>query len=593
MGDSSLKKALHLVWMRCKGWLIGSVLISIVLGLNPIAILWVSKELINAVADLIMKNADNQLLMMQLLAIQFLLFLLASVLKGLQILLNSQAEIQLDHELQKRVSSKATTVPLAYFDIPDFYNHMSRVTRGMGNRFLGPIKSLMEIGKESISIVSFLIYLFTVHWSLVVLSLLAAIPIFVMQSKFGQQRFGLMVKLSPLARETFYFGNLMQDRQTAKEVRLFGLGFHLMRRWSELFWQNAGHQIKLLRRQQTVTVGLDAVTALFYLASAGIIVWLTGRQTIRVGDFVAIGQAVQGTQQAVNVIAMQMARLYEQSLYIHDFFRFLEFEEPSLTQKQGTKPFPMPLVEGISVENVSFRYHGAQEDTLKRVSCTIRPGEKVAIVGENGSGKTTLVKCLMGLYGVQEGQICVEGLTLAEIDPQEMYRHITVIFQDFTRYQISARDNIAFGHIEEAGDQERLKAAARQSGAEAFVHRLPQGYDTYLGRYLHEGVDLSGGQWQKIALARALFRDAEIVILDEPTAALDPEAELDVFRQFDLLTRNKTAIFISHRMSAARMADRILVMKNGELIESGSHDELISLDGEYAKMYRMQAQWYA
>ncbi|HEU4964486.1 MAG TPA: ABC transporter ATP-binding protein [Bacilli bacterium] len=593
MNIGYLRKAFAYVWRCGKGWVLFSILAYLINGLLPLLTIWVSKEMINVVSAYLLQPSSDPTPVFRWLLLQFMIVLFGSALSNLQNYMNRRMEIRLDHDLHQMVSKKTTTAPLAYFDIPHFYHHINRVTAGVGTRFLSPVRSTLTVGKELITISSLLVYLFSVHWSLALLSLLAAVPIFLVQSKFGGQRFSLMMHQTPVAREANYISMLLKDRQTAKEIRLFNLGRYLIERWSGKFWQNADGQLKLSRRQQLTGVGLDGLTGLFFALAAGVIVWLTrSTRTIRIGDFIAIGQAVQSTQGSINNISTTFAKLFEESLYIRDFFQFLSYENPALEKPQGSEPFPVVLRHGISVENVSFRYPQEPRDALRNVSFTIRPGEKIAIVGENGSGKTTLVKLLMGLYPVSAGQICFDGLNLDQIAPDSLAKSITVIFQDFMRYSFSVHDNIALGDIERLDDRERVQEVGRLSSTDDFVKRLPDGYDTYLGRFLNEGTDLSGGQWQKIALARALFRDGEVIILDEPTAALDPQAEMDVFRHFDRLTAGKTAIFISHRMSAARMADRILVMKDGELVEVGSHDELVTLDGEYAEMYRLQAQWY-
>ncbi len=588
-----LLKSVRMVWKLGKAWLITTILFSIIAGLIPVTALWITKELINAVANLIMDQAGDYRLALSLLLLQFLISLFSSVMTNWQEYLDRKIELRLDHDLQQVILAKTTSVPLAYFDIPDFYHHLSRVQGNQGSRFVSPIRNLLNIGKSGIVIGSFLIYLFTVHWSLVLLSLVAAVPIFLVQRKFGNSKFRLFLFQTPLAREANYTSHLLQDRNAAKEIRLFGLASHLAKRWSDRFWRNANQSLKLLRKQQLADVGLDGLTALFYVGSAGIIIWLIRTTSVKIGDFVAIGQAVQGTQSSINQISMLSARIYEESLYIQNFFHFLEYENQALISETGTQPFPAPLKTGIEIDAVTFSYPGQDRPVLQNVSFQIRPGEKVAIVGENGSGKTTLVKCLMGLYPVTSGSISLDGLNIKQIDKSDLYQHITVIFQDYMRYSYSAHDNIAFGDIERLDDHPHVQEVAATSGVDEFVQKFPNGYNTYLGRFLQDGEDLSGGQWQKIALARALFRDGDVIILDEPTAALDPHAEMEVFRQFESLTRDKTSIFISHRMSAARMADRIIVMKDGQVVEIGSHEELIALNAEYAQMYGAQAKWYA
>lgn len=590
-----LRRAYGLIWQLGKWWLIGAVLFMIVIGLLPFASLFVMKELINAVTVFLQDPSVGPSTVWWLLGLQFALAVARSTFDNLNRLLDAGIRVKLDYHLQKRIAEKTSSVSLAHFDLPDFYHHLNRVGQGPGDRFLQPARALLDTGAALLRVFSFLGFLLTVHWGLVLISLLAAVPMLVMQSRMGRSRFRMMYHQTPRAREAAYLFRLLTDRDGAKEVRLFGLGGYLIGRWSDKFLHNAKEYLRLTTRQKSVEIGLDGSTAFFYGAASLLIVWLAGTRRFGVGDFVAIGSAVQGTQSAVNEVAGNLASIYEQGLYLRDLFGFLDFEEPELTRKEPEvwQSLPERLEQGIVFEKVSFRYVRSPRDTLRQVSFAIKPGEKVAIVGENGSGKTTLVKCLMGLYNVTGGRITFDGRDLAEVKERDLRRAVTVILQDFMKYAFTVRENIEFGDIERAGDVERVERVGRESGVAAFAERFEKGYDTALGRLLQQGEDLSGGQWQKVAIARALFRDGQVIVLDEPTAALDPQAEMEVFRRFRDLARDKTAVLISHRMAAARLADRILVMKEGELVESGTHRELIALGGEYARMYGMQAQWYA
>lgn len=593
MGTSYLIKSFRFVWQHGKGWVILSALFNIMNGLFPLASLWIIKELVNAVSAALQGTAGYQPITV-LLLLQFGISVSESLLRNLQTWMDKRMEVLLEHDLQKVLSGKLASVPLSYFDLPRFYHHLNRINSSVGYRFLAPVKAVFEILQRLITLLSMLGFLLTIHWSFVVISVIAAVPMLIMQAKFGQERFVLMLYQTPAAREAGYMSQLLMDRQGAKEIRLFNLAGYLIGRWSNTYMKNARQALALMRKQQGIDVLLEALTAFFYMASAGVLVWLMQSRTMQVGDFVSIGQAVHGAQGSLNMLAMRVAGLYEEMLYIRDFFTFLDFEEENLQQGKATRrrPFPDVLTNGITVDNVSFQYPDTERRSLSEVSFHISPGEKVAIVGENGSGKTTLVKLLMGLYPISAGQVLFDGIPVEELDEQDVYRNVTVIFQDFMKYALTVRENIALGDIERLDDADRIRAVAEETGVDRIVQSYQEGYETNLGRFLYDGEDVSGGQWQKIALARALFRGGQIMILDEPTAALDPQAEMAVFRQFGRLTENKTAVFISHRMAAARMADRILVMREGRLVEIGSHEELLALDGEYARMYQMQAQWY-
>jgi ATP-binding cassette subfamily B protein len=588
-------QAIRFVWARGKFWLLCSLALMILNGLQPLAILWITKELINEITLLITNRTDDFVPALTFLLMQFFLVLLFAALTRFGSYLDRKMELRLDHDLQKIVSTKMMNLPFVYLELPELYHHLNRIQGALGMRFLTPIRNAMNTGKSLISCLSYLGFLMMFHWSLVLISLLAAIPIFFVQVRFGVRGYGLHFRLTPMAREAQYYAYLMNERQPGQEIRLFGLGPFLLERWSDRFWRHAKETLQLLKNRQKAEVALEGLTALFYLSSSLVMVWLARSTGLQIGDFVALLQAVQGTQTAVNQVARQTAEIYEQHIYIRDFFAFMEFEQnvPLSARRDVAEQTTVTAEPGIVFADVSFAYPNSERPALNHVSFHVRPGEKVAIVGENGSGKTTLVKCLMGLYPLSTGRIFYDGCDTENLPREVLTKRITVIFQDFMRYDLSVHDNIAFGNIDRYAKRESVEQVARMCGVDRFVERMPEGYDTFLGKSLFEGEELSGGQWQKLALARALFRDGDVVILDEPTAALDPEAELEVFQLFDRLTQGKTVLYISHRMAAARMADRIVVMKAGEVAEIGTHQELMAKDGEYARMYKAQANWYA
>ncbi|SDM68892.1 ABC transporter ATP-binding protein [Sediminibacillus halophilus] len=592
MNFKSMFRAIRFVWERAKLWVICSIIFAIVSGLAPVALVWVMKELINTVAVIIQQESADFSGAFILLSIQFSIMLLSSIMDGLKSFMDDKVQIVLEHDLKALSSRKAMAAPYSFYDIPEFYNHLERVTGSPGAKFLTPLRNLLNIGEAAIKIVSFLVFLFTIHWILVVISVFGAIPIFIVQAIYGRKNFWLMFMQTPAAREINYIEYLMNNKQAAKETRLFGIADYLLGRWSKKYQKNASEKLALIKRQQYAEIGLDSLTALMYAGAALVIIWLIRTTTVKIGEFVAIGQAVQGTQEAIGQISNNLARLYEDSFYIRDYFEFLDFEESRIGHQSGTLPFPAALEKGIRFENVSYRYPNANNDTLDNISFTIKQGEKIAIVGENGSGKTTLVNLLFGLYQPTKGLIFYDGIDMTKISEKELHKNTTVIFQDFIRYSFRASENIAVGKELDQINEQKMKQAARLSGADKFIEEFEEGYDTQLGRFLTQGEELSGGQWQKMAIARALYRDSQVIVLDEPTASLDPISELEIYNQFQQITREKTVLYISHRMSAARFADRILVMENGRIKELGTHEELMQVKGSYYDMYNTQAQWY-
>lgn len=592
MDKNYLLRAIQYVWSQGKWWLLLSIALCIVTGSSPFLTLWMAKEIINEVTRFVQGDTKEYLVLLGLLVGQFMLTIFLSALKNLREYYDKRMECKLDYNVQQMILEKTTTVPIINFDLPDFYNHLQRISGG-GARFLSPIRSVIDLIEAAFSLFSYAIFLMLMDWRLVIVSLVATVPFYFVQAKFGQNRYRLHVKLSSVSREAEYYKQLMQDRRSAKEIRLFGIASFFRKRWAEKFWKNATESLRLEKQQQSAEVGMEGFSALFYMGMTVTLIWLARNVKMSIGEFVAIIQAIQGTQGTFTSMSMLLAKLYEEKLFIKDFYQFFEREDThfDITDKSGL--FPRIIQKGITFEDVSFRYVNGERDVLKNISFHIEPYEKIAIVGQNGSGKTTLIKCLMGLYTPTSGKIKIEGKNIQNMDENQLRKNITVIFQDFIRYELPVRENIGIGNIDRLDDLEKIVEVSKICGADTFIKRLPNEYETYLGRIFGDGEDLSGGQWQKVALSRALFRDSQVVVLDEPTAALDPIAEMEIFNRFKLLTDNKIAIFISHRMAATRMADKIIVMKEGEIAEMGTHEELMSYGQEYFQMYQMQAQWFS
>jgi ATP-binding cassette subfamily B protein len=592
MNISHLYSTFIYVWRKNKTWVILSVLISVITGFIPLFQLWISKELVNQVSNLIINKSQNYIITLVLLLFEFILISLDSLLKKSQDYFDNKVQILLDHDLKKNIAEKSITVPYGYFDIPDFYNHLNRVNGSPGTRFLAPLRDLLDIGSSLINVISYFAFLVSINWILLVLSIIASFPVFLIQFRFGKILFDLLVKQTPYKREANYFEFLLSNREAAKEIRLFNISSYILKRWSNLYMKNSLESLHVLKRRKISEFSLDVFTAFLYSLSAVIILKLIGNHTISIGEFVAVGQAVGGLQSSMNQMSNTLAKMFENNFYVKDYYKFIDFNEESIKSEDGNLRFPSPIKRGIEFKNVCFHYPKNNKYILKNINLTIKSGEKIAIVGENGSGKSTLIKCLLGLYKPTEGSIFFDDIDITMIDKADLHKNITAIFQDFMRYSLTVRENIAFGDIENINNINKIEQTAKKTKIDSLIESFDKGYETYLGRFIYDGVELSGGQWQKIALARTIFRNSQVLIFDEPTSSLDPEAELEVFNQFKRFTTNKTAIFISHRMSAAKMADRIIVMKEGRIVEIGTHDELIKLCGEYERLFRKQAQWY-
>lgn len=587
--------ALQVVWQRGKLWLLWTSFFTIISGVQPLLSLWLTMELINEITRLISSADGNYGKSMALLLLQFLLVISYSLATKVNHYINQKFEVSLDHHLQRQIFTKGSSLPYHLLEDPKIHNHLQRILGSSSASFLAPIHNTMGIGRSILHSLSYMGFLLSFHWSLVVVALLPTVSLFRLQVKLGAESFQVHYRQAPPARETRYISNLLTDKQSGKEIRLFGLTDVLLNRWSKQFMKSSKEVLALLKKRSILEALMEGLSALFYIFAAMIMIWLAVTSRLTIGDFVSLSQAVQGVQVAIQQVSQEVSTFFEKRLYLRDFYQFLQLGEEEGKSKGTVPEQPKQLIsqKGIVFENVSFSYPNSHKKALKNVSFHIQPNEKVAIVGENGSGKTTIVKCLLGLYQPDHGHIYYNGQEIALINHEEMKKEFTVIFQDFMRYQFTLRDNIVFGDISDGDNWHRMEQAAKDSGVDHFARKLPDGYNTFLGKMLYDGEDLSGGQWQKIALARGLFRDGEVIILDEPTAALDPKMELEVFQNFDSLTKGKTAIYISHRMAAAKMADRIIVLKEGEIIEMGNHQELMDLGKEYFTMYQSQAKWFS
>ena len=453
---------------------------------------------------------------------------------------------------------------------------------------------MIQIAGSLIALGGILGVLFTGHWSLAPIVALGAIPGIWISKKVHRVIFWSHLTRTPQARKAQYLRELLLNRDEAKEVKLFALFDHLRGEWRD----NARSLAAERRRLTAKKAWLDALSGLvrswaYSLCLAILAYFLTGG-ALTIGQYGMLMQAVQQFARRLDTIVYAIGLSFEQCLYLGDLFEFLGMERrtngrtPALEVARGRQP-AKDLT--LRLEDVSFQYPGTERPTLRDLSLEIRPGERIALVGENGAGKTTLIKLVMGLYQVSSGRILLGGRLLQEWDPEELRPLFAAVFQNFVKYQFSVRDNIAFGALEIEGE-DRIRKAAEMAGAAEFIDKFPNQYHTLLGRPLG-GVDLSIGQWQKLATARGLLRPSKFIILDEPTSALDPKAEAQVFRRFAEMTRDKTAILISHRLGSARIADRILVLKDGRLIEEGDHESLVAMEGEYARLFRLQARWYA
>lgn len=492
--------------------------------------------------------------------------------------------------IEAQIADKAVRLPLITYDQPDYYDRLQRVSNGMSSRAMTVIQELFSLGQDCFTFTAILIVLIGFHWSVAIALLLIVIPSFILNVRIGQAYFWQMISQTTVLRKSRYVFSLLSGRDSAKEIRIYGIASYLREIWSKLYWKNANEQFQLQTKALKYNAIQEGVVEGALYAVSGLLVWLCAGGSLSIGSYVSITQAIRRSQQNSEVMARNLSHFYQDALHVGEWILFMQMKEEERPE------YPMmlngPLHRGIEACNLTFKYPNSTKPILKEISIQIKPGQRVAIVGQNGAGKSTLVKCLIGLYTPQEGTVTYDGVPLNSLDPNSYRQRITAVFQDYMQYQLPVRENIGFGQLSHMKNDEKLLEAARKSGLEKWILEQSQGVDTPLGVMFEGGHELSQGQWQKIALSRAFFRDAEIVVLDEPTASMDPMAEAELYRLFSSLTENKISFMVSHRLGSCKHADMILVLDEGRIIEQGNHYELMQMDGLYAAMFHTQAELY-
>jgi len=489
-----------------------------------------------------------------------------------------------------RLMEHANRLDLVSFEDPVFYDKLERARRQTTAR-LGMLGIIAGMGQQFLTLLSLLAAVVSFSPWFLLLLVCAVIPAFLGETRFAMLAYSMLYRHTPERRELDYLRLLGASNQSAKEVKIFGLGQHLADRARALF-ERFYEENKALAIKRAVTGSLlNLLPTAGYYGAYVLILIRTMAGAMTVGSLTFVAGAFARSRSLIETLFSSLNNIAEQALYIKDLFDFFE-TQPSIVSVPNALPAPRPIRSGFEFRDVSFAYPGSERQVLRRVSFHFDAGERIALIGENGAGKTTLVKLLARLYEPTGGAILLDGVDLREYDVDSLRGEIGVIFQDYMRYDMLVRENIGFGRIEELGNQPRVESAARKSLADPMIAQFKLGYDQMLGRRFENGVDLSAGQWQKVALGRAYMRDAQVLILDEPTASLDARAEYEVFLRFADLTRGRMAVLISHRFSTVRMADRILVLADGGLVEQGTHQQLVALGGRYAELFELQAAGY-
>jgi ATP-binding cassette, subfamily B, bacterial len=588
------RHALELVWATSRPLTIALALLTLVAGIVPAGIAFVGALIVDAVVAAIAVHSETGAVdLTQVLGYVALEGVLVAAMAATQRGLStcqSLLRAQLGQRVNEMILEKALTLELRHFEDSEFYDKLTRARREASTRPLSLVMRSFGLVQNGIALVSYgtLLWQFS-PWAVLVL-LIAGLPSFVVEAKFSGDAFRLFRWRSPETRMQMYLETVLAREDHAKEVKLFGLGPLLLDRYRAIFRKVFKEDRALTIRRDTWGFFLGLIsTAAFYAAYAWIAISAV-RGQITLGQMTMYVLLFRQGQAAVSASLAAIGGMYEDNLYLSTLYDYLDtpVDTPAGTAAQGTEPG-----DGVRFEAVSFTYPGATEPAVSDVSFQLKPGQSLALVGENGSGKTTLIKLLTRLYVPSSGRILLDGLDLSAWSPAALRRRVAVIFQDFARYQLKVGENIGAGDVEHFADEAQWREAAEMATASPFIDDLPEGYQTQLGKWFKDGRELSGGQWQKIALARAFIREgADILVLDEPTAAMDARAEAQIFEQFRELASERMVILISHRFSTVRMADQILVIQGGRILERGDHEALMALDGHYAHLFALQARGY-
>jgi ATP-binding cassette subfamily B protein len=581
---------LKIVWDSGPGVVVFGLVSRLFSSLLPVVLLWITKLIIDGIVHARYAHQAVRPGFWWLVAAEFALAVLNSILIRATDYSDSLLADKYTRYVSIRVMNHAASLDLQAYEDPVFYDRLERARVQATDRLV-MIQAIGRLVQQAITTITLSISIMLFSPWLMLLLIAGVVPAFLGESHFAFLGYAKNFRQTPMRRQLDYLRILGGSKEAAKELKLFGLRDFLRARFTRLSDEIYDENVALSRRKLIAGSLLSMIGIMGYYSAYVFVIWRTVQGALTIGALTFLAGAIQQASSNIEQIFSTVAAIGDQALFLTDLLAFFEME-PTIRSKPHALPAPKPITRGVEFRNVSFSYPGNARLILDRINFKLHTGERLALIGENGQGKTTIVKLITRLYDPTEGEILLDGIDLREYDLEDLHHEIGVIFQDFMRYEMTARENIAVGRIDEINNLELLKGAAQKSMADQTIGRLSLGYDQMLGRRFDKGVDLSGGEWQKVALARAYLRDAQLLILDEPTAALDARSEFEVFQRFSELTAGKMALFISHRFSTVRSADRILVIENGKITEEGTHDQLASLGGRYAEMFEMQASSY-
>jgi ATP-binding cassette subfamily B protein len=581
---------LHFVWESGPAVVTWSIALRILVAFLPISIGKVGQYIVDNTNNTVIHHTPIPKDFWWLVALEMALAVTMGILLRLVDYCDNLLADRYTHHVSVEVMRKAAALDVTVYEDPIFYDRLERARVQATDR-LAMIQSMGRLLQQIVTTITFSAALLWYSPWLLLLLIAGVIPAFLGESHFAFLGYAKNFRQTPIRRQMDYLRQVGGSKEAAKELKLFNLSEYLTERFSKLSEQIYHENVALAKRKVFWGGVLSIIATLGYYGSYAFVIWRAVNGFYSIGLLFFLTQAIMQASSNIQQVFSTASGIADQALFLTDLIAFFDMKPRVESVANGIKT-PRPIKRGFEFRNVSFAYPGTERRVLKNFNFTLSPGERIALIGENGQGKTTVVKLITRLYDPTEGEILLDGVDLREYDLDDLHAEMGVIFQDFMRYEMTARENIAVGRIERPHTEEEIVYSAQKSLADGVIAKLAGSYDQMLGRRFETGVDLSGGEWQKIALARAYLRDAQLLILDEPTAALDAKSELEVFERFAELTTGKMALLISHRFSTVRMADRIVVLEGGRLVEEGSHQQLIALGGRYAAMFEMQAASY-
>ncbi len=581
-------RAFRLVWQATPGWTMANFALQVIQGILPLATLYLMKLIVDAVT-LSINAPDKTQAFKQIVLLIIIAGGLALLGALCQLLANIASEAMsltvTDHVFDI-LHAKSVEVDLEYYENPQYFDTLHRAQQEGPYRPTSIVNDLVRLAQNSVTLLAMTGLLLSLHWGVACVLFLAVVPGVLVRIKYANRMYQWKQERTRTERQALYINWVLTGDIHAKEVRLFGLGDLLLERFSNLHTKLRHEKLAIGKKRTTADFLAQASATVAVFASFAFIAYRTVQGSITLGDMVMYFQAFQRGLSSMRDLLGGMASLYEDNLFLSNLFEFLNLK-PKVNEPPDPKPVPRPLQQGIVFDKVNFHYPASKRRVLEDISFAIAPGETVALVGRNGCGKTTLAKLLCRLYDPDNGKITFDGIDLKQFAIRGLRTNISVLFQDFVKYYLTAGENIWFGNVEQPLDEEKVAAAAKQAGVHELINNLPQKYDTLLGKWFEDGEELSRGEWQKVALARTFLRTSQIILLDEPASSLDPRAEHEIFCKFKELTQGKTSLFISHRLSTVKMADRIIVMGKGKIVESGSYDALMQKKGSFAHLFEI------